>query len=49
MMSMGPQKGGASLNTRLQPQLTSSSLGLTPVLRTASELSELFAGVMTGP
>ena len=29
MMSMGTQKGGASSSTRLQPQLTSSSLGLT--------------------
>ena len=28
MMSMGTQKGGASSSTRLQPQLTSSSLGL---------------------
>ena len=28
MMSMGKQKGGASSSTRLQPQLTSSSLGL---------------------
>ena len=32
MMSMGKQKGGASSSTRLQPQLTSSSLGLTPTL-----------------
>ena len=30
MTSMGKQKGGASSSTRLQPQLTSSSLGLTP-------------------
>ena len=29
MMSMGKKKGGASSSTRLQPQLTSSSLGLT--------------------
>ena len=32
MMSMGKQKGGASSSTRLQPQLTSSSLGLTPAM-----------------
>ena len=31
MMSLGTQKGGASSSTRLQPQLTSSSLGLTQV------------------
>ena len=30
------------------PQLTSSSLGLTPVLGTASDLGDMFAGVMTG-
>ena len=30
MMSMITQKGGGSSSTRLQPQLTSSSLGLTP-------------------
>ena len=30
MTSMSKQKGGASSSTRLQPQLTSSSLGLTP-------------------
>ena len=48
MMSMGTQKGGASSTTRLQLQLTSSSLGLTPVLGTPSDLSEMFAGVMTG-
>ena len=48
MMSMGTQKGGASSSTRLQPQLTSSSLGLTPMLGTASDMSDMFAGVMTG-
>ena len=48
MMSMGREKGGASRSTRLQPQLTSSSLGLTPVLGTASILSDMFAGVITG-
>ena len=47
MMSMGTQKGGASSCIRLQPQVTSSSLGLTPVLGTASDLNDMFAGVMT--
>ena len=47
-MSMGKQKGGASSNTRLQPQLTSSSLGLTPPLGTAVDISDMFAGLMTG-
>ena len=31
MTPMGTQKGGAASSTRIQPQLTSSSLGLTPV------------------
>ena len=48
MMSMGTQKGGASSSTRLQPQLSSSSLGLTPVLGAANDLSEMCASVMTG-
>ena len=48
MMSMGTQKDGASSSTRLQPQLTSSSFGLTPMLRTAGDMSDMFAGVMTG-
>ena len=48
MMSMGTQKGGASSSTRLQPQLTSSSLGHTPMLGRASDMSDMFAGVMTG-
>ena len=47
MMSIGTQKGGASSSTRLQPQLTSSSLGLTPVSGAAGDLSDMFAGVMT--
>ena len=47
-MSMGTQKGGASSSTRLQPQLSSSSLGLTPVLGAANDLSEMCASVMTG-
>ena len=45
MMSMGRQKGGASSSTRLQPQLTSSSLGLTPTL---GDISDMFVGLMTG-
>ena len=48
MMSMGEQKGGASSSTRLQPQLTSSSLGLTPAMGAAGDISDMFAGVMTG-
>ena len=47
MMSMGKQKGGASSSTRLQPQLTSSSLGLTPTLGATGDISDMFAGVMT--
>ena len=47
-MSMGMQKCGASSSTRLQPQLTSSSLELTPVLGTASDMRGIFANVMTG-
>ena len=47
-MSMGTQKGGASSSPRLQPQLKSSSLGLTPVLSTASDARGMFADVMTG-
>ena len=38
MTSMGKQKGGASSSTRLQPQLTSSSLGLTPPLGAAGNI-----------
>ena len=48
MMSMGEQKGGASSSTRLQPQLTSSSLGLTLPLGAAGDVSDMFAGIMTG-
>ena len=33
---------------RHQPQLNSSSLGLTPVLGTAGDKGDIFAGVMTG-
>ena len=49
MMSMGKQKGGESSSTRVQPQLTSFSLGLTPASGTAGDISDMFAGVMTGP
>ena len=49
-MSMGTQNGGASSSTRLQPQLMSTSLGLTltPVLGTASDVRGMLANVMTG-
>ena len=47
MTSLGKQKGGASSSTTLQPQLTSSSLGLTLTLEAAGDISEMFAGVMT--
>ena len=47
MMSMSTQKIGASSSTRLHPQLTSSSLGLTPMLGMASDMSDMFASVMT--
>ena len=46
MMSMGRQKGGAASSTRLRPQLTSSSLGLTPALGAAGDISDVFAGVI---
>ena len=48
MMSIGVQKSGASSSTRLQPQLTSCSLGLTPVSGAAGDISEMFADIMTG-
>ena len=48
MMSISKQKGGASSSTRLQPQLTSTSLGLTPTLGAAGDISDMYAGVMTG-
>ena len=48
MTSMSKQKGGASSSTRLQPQLTSSSLELTPPLGATGDISDLFAGVMNG-
>ena len=48
IMSMGKQKGGASSGTILQPQLTSSSLELNPTLGAAGDISDMFAGVMTG-
>ena len=48
MTSMSKQKGGASSSTRLQPQLTSSSLGLTPSFGVTGDISDMFAGVMNG-
>ena len=48
MTSMSKQKGGASSSTRLQPQLTSSSLGLTPPLGATGDINDRFAGVMNG-
>ena len=48
MTSMSKQKGGASSSTRLQPQLTSSSLGLTPSFGATADISDMFAGVMNG-
>ena len=48
MTSMSKQKGGASSSTRLQPQLNSSSLGLTPSFGATGDLSDMFAGVMNG-
>ena len=48
MTSMSKQKGGASLSTRLQPQLTSSTLGLTPSFGATGDISDMFAGVMNG-
>ena len=48
LMSVGTEKGCASSSARLQLQLTSSSLGLTPVLGTACDVSGMFANVMTG-
>ena len=47
MMSVGTQEGGASSSARLQPRMTSSSLGLIPVLGNASDVSGMFAKVMT--
>ena len=48
MTSLSKQKGGASSSTRLQPQLTSSSLGLTPSFGATGDISDMFAGVMNG-
>ena len=48
MISMGNRKGGASSSNRVQPQLTSFSLGLTTASGTAGDTSDMFAGVMTG-
>ena len=48
MTSMSKQKGVASSSTRLQPQLTSSSLGLTPSFGATGDISDMFTGVMNG-
>ena len=48
MTSMSKQKGGGSSSTRLQSQLTSSSLGLTPPFGATGDISDMFAGVMNG-
>ena len=48
MTSMSKQKGGESSSTRLQPQLTSSTLGLTPSFGATGDISDMFAGVMNG-
>ena len=48
MTSMSKQKSDASSSTRLQPQLTSSSLGLTPPLGATGNISDMFASVMNG-
>ena len=48
MTSMSQQKGGASSSTRLQTQLTSSFLGLTPSFGATGDISDMFAGVMNG-
>ena len=48
MTSMSKQKGGATSSTRLQPQLISSSLGLTPPFGATGDISDMFAGVMNG-
>ena len=48
MTSMSKQKGGASSSSRPQPQLTSSSLGLTPPLGATGDISDMFTGVMSG-
>ena len=48
MTLMSKQKGGASSSTRLQPQLTSSSLGLTPSFGATGDISDMFTGVMNG-
>ena len=46
IMAVGTRKGVASSSARLQPELISSSLGLTSVLGTPGDVSDVFAGVM---
>ena len=48
MMSMSKQRGGASSSNSLQPQMNSSSWGLTPASGAAGDISDMFAGVMIG-
>ena len=48
MNLMVNQNGGATSSNRLKPQLTSSSLCLTPVLGTAGDVRGIFANVRTG-
>ena len=43
MISMGTQRDGASSSSRLQTQLTSTSLSLTPVFDSANDVSGVFA------
>ena len=48
LTSMSKQKGGASSSTRLQLQLTSPSLGLTPPFGATGDICDIFAGVRNG-
>ena len=43
----GNTEGWCIIEHQLQPQVTSSSLGLTPVLGMASDLSGMLANIMT--
>ena len=46
MMSMGMQRDGASPSIRLQPNLSTSSLGLTPVLGSTNDMRGFLADGM---
>ena len=48
MVYMCEQKAGASSSSRLQLQLPSTSLGLTPVLGSVSDVRGMFTDRMTG-